>query len=112
MALVNEVGRFGVYLVRLDPTQGAEMRKTRTCVVVSPDEMNRHIRTVIVAPMTTATHGYPTRVAVEFQRKRGEIVLDQLRAVDRTRLTRRLSALPPETARKVCDTLVERFAFR
>src|SRR5215213_4608129 len=89
--------RFGVYLVSLDPTVGSEIQKTRPCVVVSPDEMNRHIRTVIVAPMTTGGQAYPTRVACTFQGKRGQVVLDQIRTVDTTRLIRRLGAIDART---------------
>ena len=76
--------RFEVYLVRLDPTEGREIRKTRPCLVISPDEMNRHIDTVIVAPMTTQGRAYPTRIPVRFQRKSGQIVVDQIRTVDKT----------------------------
>ena len=76
------VGRFEVYLVALDPTVGSEMRKTRPCVVISPNSMNRYINTVIIAPMTTRGHGYPSRVPCRFQGRDGEIVLDQLRAVE------------------------------
>ena len=84
MAVV--VSRFEVYLVRLDPTQGHEIRKTRPALIISPDEMNRHIETVIVAPMTTKGRPYPTRVPVRFQGKSGQVVLDQLRTVDKSRL--------------------------
>lgn len=87
------VARFDVYLVRLDPTQGREIQKTRPCVVISPDEMNRHIETVIVAPMTTKGRTYPTRVPLRFQRKVGQIVLDQVRTVDKSRLVRRLGKI-------------------
>lgn len=83
-----EVKRFEVYLVNLDPTVGSEIQKTRPCVVVSPDEMNRHIRTVIVAPMTTTHRQYPTRVACCFRGKDGQVVLDQLRTVDKERLVK------------------------
>ena len=76
------VARFEVYLVRLDPTQGHEIRKTRPCVVISPDEMNRHIGTVIVAPLTTKGRPYPTRIPVRFQRKSGQVVLDQIHTID------------------------------
>jgi mRNA interferase MazF len=94
MAVV--IKRFEVYLVNLDPTIGSEIRKTRPCVVVSPDEMNRNIATVIVAPMTTQQRGYPTRVACQFHRKKGEVVLDQIRTVDhRRRLVRKLGAIGP-----------------
>ena len=82
--------RFDVHLVRLDPTEGREIRKTRPCLVVSPDEMNRHIDTVIVAPMTTRGRPYPTRVPLTFSRRTGQIVLDQIRTVDKARLVKRL----------------------
>ncbi len=72
------VNRFDVYLVNLDPTVGSEIQKTRPCLIISPDEMNRHIRTVIVAPMTTAEQEYPTRIACTFKKKKGHIVLDQI----------------------------------
>ena len=80
------VKRFEVYLVNLDPTIGSEIKKTRPCLIVSPDEMNRHIATVIVAPMTTKSKNYPTRVSGKFQGKSGQVVLDQLRTVDKRRL--------------------------
>lgn len=104
------VERFSVMLLRLDPTTGAETAKTRPCVVISPDELNRTVATVIVAPMTTVRRGWPTRVGVAFQGKTGEIALDQLRAVDRSRLVRRLGKLDSETANAVLDTLGELFA--
>jgi len=107
---VRSVRRFGVYLVALDPTLGSEIKKTRPCVIVSPDEMNRRLATVIIAPMTTRTRGYPTRVAVSFKGKSGEIALDQIRAIDKTRLVKRLGALGPETAQQVANVLVELFA--
>jgi mRNA interferase MazF len=103
--------RFEVWLVSLDPTRGSEIRKTRPCVVVSPDELNRNIQTVIVAPMTTASRVYPTRVRLKFEGKNGAVVLDQIRTVDRARLLRRLGALPNATARRVCDVLREMFAW-
>jgi mRNA interferase MazF len=81
--------RFDVYLIRLGPTEGREMRKARPCVVVSPDETNRHIGTVIVAPMTTKGRPYPTRVGIRFRRRAGQIVLDQIRTVDKSRLLQR-----------------------
>lgn len=108
MALV--VSRFDVHLVRLDPTVGREIRKIRPCLVISPDEMNRHIDTVIVAPMTTQGRPYPTRVPVRFQRKAGQIVLDQIRTVDKMRLVKRLGAINKPTADKVLGTLGEMFA--
>lgn len=99
-----------VWLVELDPTKGIEIQKTRPCLIVSPDEMNQHLLTVIVAPMTTVTRPYPTRVSVSFQRRRGQVALDQLRAVDRQRLVRRLGTLPTGSARAVSATLVEMFS--
>ena len=99
-----------VWLVALDPTSGAEIQKTRPCLVVSPNEMNQHLRTAIVAPMTTAERPYPTRVAVRFQGKHGQVALDQLRAVDRQRLVRRLGRVSAGTAAAVSSTLVEMFA--
>ena len=98
-----------VWLVSLDPTQGAEIQKTRPCLVVSPDESNRHLRTVIIAPMTTVERPYPTRVVLTFQGKRGQVALDQLRAIDRQRLVRKLGKVSPKTATAVSAVLVEMF---
>jgi mRNA interferase MazF len=99
-----------VWLVVLHPTQGAEIQKTRPCLVISPDEVNQNLRTVIIAPMTTVTRPYPTRVAVRFQGKRGQVALDQLRTVDRQRLVRMLGAVSAKTAQDVSATLLEMFA--
>jgi mRNA interferase MazF len=110
MAVVSPEPRLDeVWLVTLDPTEGSEIRKTRPCVVVSPDEMNRHLRTVIVAPMTTAERLYPTRVALRFQGKSGQAALDQLRAVDRQRLVRKLGAISAKTAQAISSVLAEMF---
>ena len=98
-----------VWLVSLDPTQGVEIQKTRPCLVVSPDEMNQHLRTVIIAPMTTVVRPYPTRVPTRFQGKRGQVVLDQLRAVDRQRLLRKLGRVAASTAQAASATLIEMF---
>lgn len=108
MAVV--ASRFEVYLVRLNPTEGREIRKTRPCLIISPDEMNRYIETVIIAPMTTRGRQYPTRIPVRFQRKNGQIVLDQIRTVDKTRLLKRLGAIDEATAQKVLAVLNEMFA--
>ena len=102
--------RFDVFLISLDPTRGSEIRKTRPCLVISPDEMNDHIRTVIVAPMTTKGRPYPTRVSCTFQGNRGQVVLDQIRTVDTSRLVRRLGTISKATQTKVLDTLQEIFA--
>ena len=108
--MVGGPQRDEVWLVVLDPTQGTEIQKTRPCLVISPDEMNQHLRTVIIAPMTTVTRPYPTRVAVRFQGKRGQVALDQLRAVDRQRLVRMLGAVSAKTAQDVSATPLEMFA--
>lgn len=104
------VKRFDVYLVTLDPTVGSEIMKTRPCLVVSPDEMNHHIATVIVAPMTTGGQPYPSRVSCQFQGKDGQVVLDQLCTVDKARLVKFLGSIPEETQRAVLDILGRMFA--
>ena len=104
------VKRFEVYLVNLDPTIGSEIQKTRPCLVVSPDEMNRHIATIIVAPMTTQGRTYPTQVQCQFQGKDGQIVLDQLRTVDKVRLVKRLGRINATTQQEVLTVLAEMFA--
>ncbi|MDZ8235876.1 MAG: type II toxin-antitoxin system PemK/MazF family toxin [Nostoc sp. ChiQUE01a] len=108
MAVV--VRRFDVFLVNLDPTIGSEIQKTRPCVVILPDEMNRYIATVIVAPMTTKGQAYPTRIACEFQGKDGQIVLDQIRTVDKARLVKLLGQISDHEQKLVIDTLAEMFA--
>ena len=108
MAVV--VHRFAIYLVSLDPTVGSEMQKTRPGLVVSPDEMNAAIATVIIAPMTTRGRSYPTRVPCEFQGRRGEIALDQIRVVDKTRLVRQLGTIDAATQQDVLDILAAMFA--
>jgi mRNA interferase MazF len=99
-----------VHLVRLDPTLGSEIQKTRPCLVVSPDELNQYLRTVIVAPMTTGGEKYPWRVPCRFQRRSGFVALDQIRTVDAERLLRRLGRLTPETITAVLQRLQEMFA--
>lgn len=103
------MNRGDVHLVRLDPTRGSELHKTRPCVIVSPDELNAHLRTVIVAPLTTGGRGYPWRIPCRFQGRSGYIVLDQLRTVDRERLIQRLGALPSRTVADVLGALQEMF---
>ncbi len=105
-----EVKRFDVYLVNLDPTVGHEIKKSRPCLVISPDEMNRYISTVIVAPMTTKARNYPTRVPCTFQGKEGQVVIDQLRTVDKIRLAKRLGKIDPETQTHVFSVLSELFS--
>ena len=108
MAMV--VRRFEVYLVCLDLTMGSEIRKTRPCLVISPDEMNRYIATVIVAPMTTKGKDYPTRVSCTFKGKHGQVVLDQLRTVDKSRLVKNLGIISQEAQANVLSILAEIFA--
>lgn len=109
MAMV--VKRFDVYLVNLDPTVGSEIKKTRPCVVISPDEMNRNIRTVIIAPMTSAQKEYPTRVSCAFQKKKGQIVLDQLRTIDKARFIKKLGTIESKDQLEVISILQRLFAF-
>ena len=104
------VARFEVYLVYLDPTQGHEIQKTRPCLIISPDEMNRHIGTVIIAPMSTRGRPYPSRVPVTFQGRAGQIVLDQIRTVDKRRLGQLLGEIDEATAQQVLAVLGEMFA--
>lgn len=101
--------RFDVYLVNLDPTQGREIKKTRPAAIISPNEMNDHISTVIIAPMTTKGRDYPTRVLCNFQSKRGQIILDQIRTVDKSRLVKRLGRIDKSTAEEVLNILQEMF---
>jgi mRNA interferase MazF len=110
VAVSRVVARGEVHLIRLDPTLGREIRKTRPCLIVSPDELNRYLRTVIVAPMTTSGQSYPWRVACRFQGQAGFVALDQLRTVDSERLVKRLGRLSASTATEVLDTLQEMFA--
>ena len=104
------VKRFDVYLINLDPTIGKEIKKTRPCLVISPNELNQHIQTVIIAPMTTKARQYPTRVMCLFQGKQGQIVLDQIRTVDQVRLITRLGKTDAKTQAEVLRVLGELFA--
>ena len=106
----NSVRRFEVHLISLDPTKGSEIRKTRPCVIISPDEMNKHIRTVIIAPMTSTIKNYPTRVTTTFKGKKGQFVLDQIRTVDKGRLIKKLGSISSSAEEKVLSVLQEMFA--
>ena len=108
MAMV--VKRFAVFLVNLDPTIDAEIQKTRPCLVISPNEMNEYIQTVIIAPMTTTSRPYPSRVACQFDAKEAFIILDQIRTVDKRRLVKRLGEIDSATQQQVLDVLAELFA--
>jgi mRNA interferase MazF len=105
----GSVRRGDVHLVRLDPTVGSKVRKTRPCVIVSPDELNEHLRTVIVAPMTTGGHAYPWRIPCRFQNRSGFVALGQVRTIDGERLVKRLGQLSSSTTTVVLDTLQEMF---
>ena len=104
------VKRFEVYVVNLDPTIGSEIKKTRPCVVISPDQLNQNIKTVIVAPMTTKVKSYPTRVSCKLQSKQGTVVLDQIRTVDKSRLIHKIGRLDSKTQAEVLRVLGEIFA--
>ena len=108
--VVAEVKRGDVYLVDLSPSRGREIRKTRPCIVVSPDELNAHLQTYIVAPLTTGGHRYPFRVPCRFGGKAGHVILDQIRTVDRERLVRRRGKLTATTLQKVLGVLQQMFA--
>jgi len=99
--------QYDIYLVSLDPVIGHEIKKTRPCVIVSPDEMNDNISTVIIALMTTKSHKYPTRLPVMFKNKSGWIVLDQIRTVDKRRLVKKMGTLPPDIIRDIKVILKE-----
>ena len=102
--------RGDVCLIQLDPTRGSEMRKTRPCLVVSPDELNRHLRTLVVAPMTTGGHEYPWRVACRFQSRSGFVAVDQIRTVDAERIAKRLGRIHANTMQLVLRVLQEMFS--
>lgn len=110
MVTGHSARRGDVYLVNLDPTLGGEIQKIRPCVVVSPDDLNAHLRTFIVAPMTTGGHAYPFRVECRFHRREGHVVLDQIRTIDRDRLVRRLGGVDPGTLDRALRILQEMFA--
>jgi mRNA interferase MazF len=99
--------QYDICLVNLDPTIGHEIKKTRPCVIVSPDEMNQYIETVIIAPMTTKSHSYPTRIRLSFQKKSGWIVLDQLRTIDKTRIVKKLGKLNSNKIDEIKQILME-----
>lgn len=102
-----EIVQYHIYLVNLDPTVGHEIKKTRPCLVISPDVMNAHLQTVMIAPMTTKSHNYPTRAGLRFEGKNASIVLDQIRTVDRKRIVKELGKLDARHVRKVKDIVRE-----
>ena len=110
MVAAEAVRRGEVFLIDLNPTRGGEIRKARPCAIVSPDELNAHVRTFIVAPLTTGGHRYPFRIPCKFAGRSGHIVLDQIRTVDHQRLVRRLGKLAPQTLQQALSVLQEMFA--
>ena len=109
--MVAHYHRFDIVLAALDPTVGAEVQKTRPCIIVTPDEMNDSLQTLILAPVTSTLRRYPMRVPIRFQRRNGMVMLDQLRAVDKSRIVRGLGKAREDVARTVSATLVEMFAY-
>jgi mRNA interferase MazF len=105
------MNRFDVYTVNLDPTMGVEIKKTRPCVIISPDEMNQYIGTVIIAPMTTSKKMYKSRVNIKFQGKDNQIDLDQVRAVDKQRLLKQIGKITEKDSHSVCNTLIQMFTY-
>ena len=105
-----EYQRFEVYLINLDPTIGSEIKKTRPCVIISPNEMNNHISTVIIAPLTSKLRNYPTRVPCRVEGKQGQIVLDQIRTVDKSRLIKKITTLNKPIQSKLISKLIEMFS--
>ena len=109
MALVKQVKRFEIWLAALDPTRGSEIQKTRPCLIVSPNEINDWFRTIIAASMTTTERPYPTRIAIQFNKKGGQVALDQLRCIDKARLVKRLGKASDRVCRATSETLVTMF---
>ena len=105
-----EINRFEVYLIDLEPTVGAEMKKTRPGLIISPDEMNNSIRTIIIAPMTTKIRDYPTRLTTFFDNKHAQIVLDQIRTVDKSRLIKKMGRIDKKTQEQVLSILIKMFS--
>ncbi len=104
---MGTVNQYDIVLVNLDPTIGSEMKKTRPCVVLSPNEMNKHLRTIIVAPMTNSSKPYPTRVEVKHNSKKGWIVIDQIRTIDKMRIVKRFETLTTKEIEKVKNVINE-----
>lgn len=109
--MVAQPQRFEVWLVSLYPTQGSEINKMRPCVVISPDELNRYSRTITIAALTSVERAYPSRVAGQFQGKTGQIALDHIQSVDKSRLIRKLGSISSATAQEVCARLAELFQY-
>jgi mRNA interferase MazF len=105
------IKRFEVWLINLDPTLRGEIKKTRPCLIVSPDAINKYLDTIIAVPLTSTIRSYPTRINCTFQRKKGEVALDQIRSVDKTRLIRKIGTLDNATCKVICELLQEMFEY-
>ncbi len=105
------IRRFEIWLTNLDPTLGSEIKKTRPCLIVSPDEANKYLNTIIAVPLTSTMRSYPTRINCLFKRKKGQIAVDQVRSLDKARLIKKIGTLDDATCRKVCEVLTEYFAY-
>lgn len=105
------VKRFDIWLVSLNPAEGSEIQKTRPCVVVSPDAANKYLNTVVIIPLTSSIKAYPTRVLCRFQGKNGELVIDQIRSIDKTRLVKQLGSLDKPTSMLLCDRIIQTFRY-
>ena len=104
-----EIKQYQIFLVNLDPTIGSEIRKTRPCVVISPDEMNMHLRTVVIAPLTTSSKNYPTRIKIKHNKKEGQVVIDQIRTIDKKRIVRKLGELSNKEVKEIKAVIRETF---
>ena len=104
-----EINQYQIFLVNLDPTIGSEIRKTRPCVVISPDEMNIHLRTVVIAPLTTSSKNYPTRIKIKHNKREGQVVIDQIRTIDKKRIVRKLGELSNKEIREIKAIIRETF---
>lgn len=107
--MVKKICRFDVWLIELDPTKGSEIRKTRPCLVVSPDSVNRYLNTITIVPLTSSIRNYPTRVNCVFQNKTGQAMVDQIRSLDKARLKKKLEVLESRYCKLICDTIVEAY---
>ena len=110
MDMVN-VKRFDIWLVRLNPTLGSEINKARPCLIISPDEANKYLRTVTIIPLTSTLKKYPTRIGCTFDNKRGQLAIDQIRSIDKDRLIKKLGVLDEETSILVCSVILETFRY-
>lgn len=106
---MEQVNQYDIVLVNLDPTIGSEMKKTRPCIILSPNEMNRHLQTIVVAPMTSSSKPYPTRISIKHKASRGWIAIDQIRTIDRLRIVKRFGTLTDKEIEKVKGVIQETF---